>query len=146
MFKNNNKTLIIVLFSLILFCTVILSSYITRKKMEINEINVILYSTSDKMDLLEYLKKENSGNFYIKKKVTVMILKDISLLALINPKIEELNGTPLEALYRVVEYSNKYGFNDDKDALITDLLGPIKPYMQKKSKKIIEEYEKYIKR
>ena len=94
-----------------LFLVAVISSFITYHKVQsdavLNHVNVILYDLNTDMDLLEYWEKEHNDDSYLEEKIKYLILNKLIILSVVNPEIEDLQGTPLEALYRLIIYYKK---------------------------------------
>jgi hypothetical protein len=109
-FSNMTSELkkVILILSIIIF-TVIISRYYTIYEMRLNNtfscLNSQLYDLDIKMDLLEYLNNNFREDFFLEEKVKHLILNDLSVLIISNPEIERLKGTPLNAVYRLIQYS-----------------------------------------
>lgn len=89
------------------------SSIITFRKVQgdgvIHLVNVRLYDLNVEMDLLEYWHNKSSTDDYLEKKIKHLILGKLVMLSNLKPQIDKLRGVPLEALHRVIAYSNEYG-------------------------------------
>lgn len=117
--NNRIKGIFIILITIL--STGIITHYFTLYGINQNQlfscINSKLYDLDIKMDLLEYCNNNNfQEKFFIEKKLKHLILNDLNILRISNPDIKSLRGTPLIALYRLIQYSKTDGLSLQNDS------------------------------
>jgi len=117
------------------------------------QADVILYNISVELDLLEHWKKNYSKDSYLEKKIKHLILNDLIAVSNIDFRVKELQGTPLETLFRAVEYNNKnelvveemeIAFQPAKDYL-NSIENEVEQTLSERDKKRVDELKKIIK-
>ena len=103
-----NKLNVYLLLGPIISISLIFFSCEFRKENSVVRADVILYNLSVEVDLLEHWKKNYTQDIYFERKIKHLILNDIIALSNIKPEIKNLQGTPLETLYRIIMYNNSY--------------------------------------
>jgi len=95
---------------ILLVISVYIGHYFTRhmlsEKMVLSTINSQLYDVNIEMDLLEYIDENYADDNKLKDYVKSIILKNITNISVIRPNLNDLNGVPLSALKRVLDYNN----------------------------------------
>jgi len=100
------KTLLVIL-PIILLISAAFFVWKARDQVDSNlkYINGILYYLDIEMDILAHTKKHYIDDKYLEDKLTHLIANKLLVLSQINPAIDRLEGTPLNALNRLVAYN-----------------------------------------
>ncbi len=108
------KTLIIIIPTILVFFVAFsLFNIKSQIKSDIKYINGLLYHLNIEMDILEYSKKHYNEDRYLEGKLLHLIINKLIILSNLNPPIEQLDGIPLIALNRLIQF-NKYSPVDFK--------------------------------
>ena len=102
--------LIVVTFGVI--CSV-LSAYYTTGNINhahaMSLANSILYDLSYVVDALDELKKSESAKPVVLDKLETILVASLVSLRTTNPEIENLQGTPINTLCRIIKYDRDIG-------------------------------------
>jgi hypothetical protein len=108
---------IVILFLIIGFITGnIVGNYKSSPQVAINSINSALYDLDIEVDLLEHWHQNYKQDSFLEAKLKQSIFTKILLLSKVRPPIDELQGVPVQALYKLLLYRQKYAFTYSRRA------------------------------
>ena len=102
------KKNILIILSIILLISTIFFFWKTKDQIDSNikYINGLLYHLDIEMDIIEYTKKHYNDDKYLNDKLVHLIINKLLILSNLNPPISKLDGTPLNALKRLIDFNN----------------------------------------
>ena len=128
---------------LVVLLVAIFSSFITYIKLSKDNLNSKanskLYDLTDIIEALEYLDTTENNDPTLREKLETSLVSNLVAVNIINPKLSDLQGTPIASLCRSIVYKRKNGIgingigkNKDKKLpqLATKYLDNIEPELQ----------------
>ena len=92
-----------------------LCSYLTyikeTKSNFIAEANSNLYDLAYTLDALEYLNNSMINDPVLREKLELSLVSNLIIVRMIQPKMSDLQGTPMSSLCRAIAYKRKNGKN-----------------------------------
>lgn len=104
---------IIVLILVSVFIGTAVGSYVSTSKSQrrtsIDYANAMLYDLNIEMDVLEHWHSKYKNDQVLEKRIKHLILNNMMAISILKPDIDSLQGTPLDALYRLSKFNRENG-------------------------------------
>jgi len=123
-----NKKTLSIFFAIIISAA--LSALVTtskvRDKATVDSINALLYDLNNELDILIHLSENYELDSFVRKKAEGLVLGKLLAMSVTRPDISKLQGVPIDATYRAIEYLKDYEW-DSKES--KEIFYAVQPYL-----------------